>query len=104
MASRNQPLEDGGEFLRDLLECALDRLVLDLVKMGNELLDRGLGLVELFPPLQKLLLLGYKVVVLLEGLLVDVRKFLQPFIDAMELLDKLWQRMIRTNNVVQLQK
>jgi len=84
VAGGDQALEDGGELLGDLLESALDRLVLDPIEVRDQLLNRLLRRVEFLAPLQQLLLLRGEVVVLLESLLVDVLELLQSFVDRLE--------------------
>jgi hypothetical protein len=84
MAGRNKLLENGGELPRDLLECALDRLILLLVEMLNQRLDRLLRRIELLSSLQQLIALYGEAVVLVEGLLVDVLVLLEGLVDLPE--------------------
>ena len=52
--------------------------------MIYQLLDGCLGRIELFAAFQQLLLLRGEVVVLLEGLLIDVFELLQSLVDRLE--------------------
>ena len=81
VAGRDELLEDSRELARDLLERALDCLVLFLVEMLDEGLDGLLGGVELFAALEELVALGGEAVVLVEGLLVDVLVLFEGFVD-----------------------
>ena len=76
VASRYKPFEDGGKLLGNLLERALDGLVLTLVKMRDEFLNRLLRLVKFGTALEQMLLLAGKAVILFESLLVDMLVFL----------------------------
>jgi hypothetical protein len=81
VARGHQLFKDGRKLARDLLERPLDRLVLLLVEMLDERLDRLLRCVELLAPLQELVTLRREAVVLVERLLVDVLVLLEGFID-----------------------
>ena len=78
-----------GKILGDLLERPLDRLVLARVEHVDQFEDRLLRLVELFLPGDELVSLLRERRVLLERLLVDVRKRLERFVDFAQLLEKL---------------
>jgi hypothetical protein len=84
VTGRDQLLEDGGELLGDLLERALNGLILGLIEMIDELLDRTLRGVELLTPLKELVALRREACVLVEGLLVDVLVLLQGLVDLSE--------------------
>jgi hypothetical protein len=84
MTRWHELLEDGGELLGDLLEGALDGLVLALVKMRDELLDGGLGGVEFLAALEELVFLICEAVILLKGFLVDVLIFLERLVDSLD--------------------
>jgi hypothetical protein len=84
MSGGNKTLKDVGELARYLLERPLNLLILDLVQMRDQLLNRFLRRVELLPPLQQLILLRREAVVLLERLLVDVLVLLQSLIDLLQ--------------------
>ena len=64
-----------------MLERTLNGLVFALVKNLDKFLNRLGRLVKVFSPLEKLIALLRETVVLLESLLVDVRKLLEAFID-----------------------
>jgi len=81
VACGNQLLKDCRELARDLLECALDRLVLLLVQVLDQGLDGFLGRVELFAPLQELVALACEAVVLVKGLFVDVLVLFEGLVD-----------------------
>ena len=84
MAGWDKFLEDGGEFLGDLLECSFNSLVLAEIKMLNELLNGRLRLLEFASSFQKLILLVREAVVLFKRLLVDMLVLLEGFIDLLE--------------------
>lgn len=84
VARRHQLLKDGCELLRDLLERPLNRLVLLLVEMLDQGLDRLLRRVQLLAPLEKLLTLCGEAVVLIKRLLVDVLVLLERLVDFPE--------------------
>src|SRR5689334_15484262 len=69
LASGHELFEDVGEFARDLLEGALDGLVLALIEHLNKLLDRILGFVELGASRRQVRALLGEDVVLLERFL-----------------------------------
>jgi len=81
---RDELLENGGELLRDLLEGSLDSLVLGLVEMLNQRLDRLLRRVEFLSPLEQRVSLRREAVVLVKRLLVDVLVLLQRLVDLSE--------------------
>lgn len=76
LASRNKRLKYLLKVLADLLESPLDSLVFPLIKRLDQLLDTRRTRIELFTPLEVLVPLFRKVVVLLERLLIDVGKLL----------------------------
>lgn len=84
VAGGHELLEDGGELLGDLLEGAFDGLVLALVQMRHELLDRLLRLVQLLASLEEAVLLRREAVVLVQRLLVDVLVLLERLLDLHE--------------------
>jgi len=84
MPGRDELLENGGELLRDLLEGSLDSLVLGLVEMLNQRLDRLLRRVEFFSPLEQRVSLRREAVILVKRLLVDVLVLLQGLVDLSE--------------------
>jgi hypothetical protein len=84
LARGHQPLEDRRKLPGHLLEGALDGLVLALVEVVDELLDRALRRVELRAPLLERVALLCEVVELLESLLVDVRVLLERLLDGVE--------------------
>jgi hypothetical protein len=84
VACGNELLENGGKLLGDLLERALNGLVLALVKMCDEFLDGFLGRVEFCSSLEELVLLGCEAVVLLKRLLVDVLVLFEGVADLFE--------------------
>lgn len=84
VAGRHEPLEDVGELARYLLEGPLDGFVFALVQMRDQFLDGLLGLVELGPALEEVLLLLREAVVLLKSFLVDVLVFLEGVADFLE--------------------
>jgi len=88
-ASRDKLFKYFLEVLRDLFECPFDRLVLALIQNFDKLLDRLCGRVKVFATLDQLIPLFREVIVLLEGLLVDVRELLEAVVNFLQLLDKL---------------
>lgn len=87
--ARDELFKHLGKVFGDLLERPLDRLVLARVEHVDQFEDRLLRLVELFLPRDELVSLLRERRVLLERLLVDVRKSLERFVDFAQLLEKL---------------
>lgn len=85
MSGWHQLSKDSRKLLGNLLECALDSLVLAAVEMLDELFDGLLRGVQLLSSFHEVLLLGSEVVVLLESLLVHVLVLLQSLVDLLEL-------------------
>ena len=67
---------------RDLLECPFDCFVLPLIQNLDKLLDRLCGRVKVLAALDQLVPLSGEVIVLFEGLLVNVRELLEAIIDS----------------------
>lgn len=88
-AARDELLEDLGKVLRDLLESALDGLVLPCVEDVDELEDRLLRVVELLLPRKQLVALLREGRVLLVGLLVDVGEAFERLVHLAKLLEQL---------------
>ncbi len=95
--SRNKLLEHFFKVLSYLLECSLNSLILALIKGFDQFLDRFGRFVEVFSPLNQLVALFSKVVVLLKSFLVDVGELFEAFIDSVQLLHQLKRSCIRRN-------
>ena len=80
-ASWNEFFEHFLEVLRDLFERPFDRFILPLIQNLDKLLDRLRRRVEVFAALDELVALFREVVILLEGLLVDVCELLEAIVD-----------------------
>jgi hypothetical protein len=83
-AGWDEALENGGEFLGNLLKCSLDGFIFTLVQDVDKFLDGALGGFELLATLGEGVTLLGKVVVLLEGLLINVLVFLQCLVDFLK--------------------
>jgi len=83
----HQLLEHARKLPRDLLERALDGLVLALIEHGDQLLDGRVRGIEFLPPLREGIPLVGELVVLLKGLFVHVAVFLEGLVDFMQPLD-----------------
>ncbi|KAL9607842.1 MAG: hypothetical protein Q9167_007290, partial [Letrouitia subvulpina] len=81
---RHELLKHPRKLPADLLERALDRLVLALVQHLDQLLDARLAAVQLPAPLRQQVPLLREVVVLLKRLLVDVPVPLEPLVDLVQ--------------------
>ena len=88
-SSRYESLEDLLEVLRNLLERPFDGLVLSLIQYLNQLFDRLCRSFQVLFTFKQLVALFREVVVLLESLLVDVRKLLEALVNRVELLHEL---------------
>lgn len=88
-ARRHELLKHPLKIARDLLECALDRLVLPLVEDLDELLNRCGGRIKLSAPREELITLFREVGVLLESFFIHMREFFEPFVGVVQFLDEL---------------
>lgn len=85
----NKFLKDLSKRPRDLLECPLDSLIFSCVKNLDELLNGSLRSVEFLATLDETLTLLGKVVVLLDGLLVDVAELLKCLMNLVKTFENL---------------
>lgn len=88
-ANRDKLFKHFLEVLRNLFECSFDRFVLALIQNFDELLDRLCGCIKVFATLDQLIPLFREVIVLLKGLLIDVRELLEAVVNFLQLLDQL---------------
>jgi hypothetical protein len=80
----DKPLENGGEFLGDLLEGSFDSLVFTLIQDLNELLNGRLRIIELLSALCQGISLTSEGIVLLESFLVDMLVLLKSLVDLLQ--------------------
>ena len=80
-ASRDKLFKYFLEVLRDLFKCSFDRFVLALIQNFDKFLDRLRGRIKVFTTLNQLIPLFREVIVLLEGLLVDVRELFEAIVN-----------------------